>query len=130
MTTLDASTSIFQSVVWPPLPSCLPSRPLKAVKLADATLKEKLLQMGPLGTVLIMGALAALLLALQYGGIAHAWDSSVVIGLLVGFVVIVLSLMIIEIRQGGSGTSKRLYVRVLSLRKGHLNRIVPEYQKR
>lgn len=72
----------------------------KAVKLADATFKEKLLQMDPLGTVLIMGALAALLLALQYGGVTHAWDSSVVIGLLVGFVVIVLALIVIEIWQG------------------------------
>lgn len=70
------------------------------MKLPDATLREKLLQMDPLGTVLTMGALAALLLALQYGGVTYAWDSSVVIGLLVGFVVIVIALIIVEIWQG------------------------------
>jgi hypothetical protein len=47
-----------------------------------------------------MGALTCLLLALQYGGVTHAWDSSVVIGLLVGFVVIVITLIIAEIWQG------------------------------
>ncbi|KAF2178420.1 MFS general substrate transporter [Zopfia rhizophila CBS 207.26] len=72
----------------------------KAAKLVDATLKEKLLHMDFLGTVLIMGASLALLLALQYGGVTHAWDSSVVIGLLVGFVVMVLALIILEIWQG------------------------------
>lgn len=53
-----------------------------------------------LGTVLIMGASIALLLALQYGGVTHAWNSSVVIGLLVGFVVMALALMVVEIWQG------------------------------
>lgn len=52
------------------------------------------------GTVLIMGASIALLLALQYGGVTHAWKSSVVIGLLVGFVAMVLALILVEIWQG------------------------------
>lgn len=56
--------------------------------------------MDPIATVLTMGALISLLLALQYGGINHAWDSSVVIGLLVGFVAIVIALIIAEIWQG------------------------------
>ncbi|KAK6066039.1 major facilitator superfamily transporter [Seiridium cupressi] len=72
----------------------------KAAKVVDATLKEKLLHMDFLGTVLIMGASLALLLALQYGGVTHAWNSSVVISLLVGFVVMVLALISIEIWQG------------------------------
>ncbi|KAK9249700.1 major facilitator superfamily domain, general substrate transporter [Lipomyces tetrasporus] len=72
----------------------------KAAKLVDATLKEKLLHMDPIATVLTMGALACILLALQYGGVTHAWNSSVVIGLLVGFVVIVIALIIVEIWQG------------------------------
>lgn len=53
-----------------------------------------------LGTALVMGASLALLLALQYGGVTHPWNSSVVIGLLVGFGVMVLALIIIEIWQG------------------------------
>ncbi|CAI7625861.1 unnamed protein product [Penicillium discolor] len=72
----------------------------KAAKVVQATLKEKLLHMDPIATALTMGALACFLLALQYGGVSHAWDSSVVIGLLVGFVVIVIALIIAEIWQG------------------------------
>jgi MFS family permease len=53
-----------------------------------------------LGAALVLGASIALLLALQYGGVTHAWNSSVVIGLLVGFVVMVLALIAIEIWQG------------------------------
>ncbi|PTB67607.1 MFS general substrate transporter [Trichoderma citrinoviride] len=46
-------------------------------------------QMDPLGVVLMMGATISYILAVQYGGVAHPWDSSVVIGLLVGFVLII-----------------------------------------
>ncbi|KAJ5100208.1 MFS general substrate transporter [Penicillium angulare] len=69
-------------------------------KRVDATLKEKLLHMDVPGTVFIMGASIALLLALQYGGQTHAWNSSVVIGLLVGFVLMVIALIIVEVWQG------------------------------
>jgi hypothetical protein len=69
-------------------------------KRVDATLKEKLLQMDFLGTTLIMGSSLTLLLALQYGGVTHPWNSSAVIGLLVGFGVMVITLIIIEIWQG------------------------------
>ncbi|KLP14557.1 Uncharacterized protein LW94_6523 [Fusarium fujikuroi] len=44
--------------------------------------------MDPLGIVLMMGLTISYILAVQYGGQAHAWDSSVVIGLLVGWVAI------------------------------------------
>ncbi|KAL1871162.1 hypothetical protein Daus18300_004907 [Diaporthe australafricana] len=57
---------------------------------ATASLREKLLQMDIIGAVLIMGAVIAYVLALQYGGTTHAWSSSVVVGLLVGFVAIVV----------------------------------------
>ncbi|KAL6871266.1 MFS general substrate transporter [Trichoderma novae-zelandiae] len=54
-----------------------------------APLLEKIRQMDPLGVILMMGATISFILAVQYGGIAHPWDSSVVIGLLVGFVLII-----------------------------------------
>jgi MFS family permease len=54
-----------------------------------ATLKEKILQMDPLGVVLVMGATVVYILAVQYGGAAYAWNSATVVGLLVGFVAIV-----------------------------------------
>ncbi|KAH8657674.1 efflux pump antibiotic resistance protein [Xylariales sp. PMI_506] len=59
-------------------------------KPAEGTFKEKLLQMDPVGTVLMMGAVVAYILALQYGGQTAAWNSSRVIGLLVGFILILL----------------------------------------
>ncbi|GKT45902.1 putative efflux pump gsfJ [Colletotrichum spaethianum] len=72
----------------------------QAAKVIDATLKEKLLQMDFLGTVLVMGASLCLLLALQYAGVSHAWNSSIVIGLLVGFVALMIALVILETWQG------------------------------
>lgn len=67
---------------------------------APATLREKLVQMDPVGVVLVMGAVISYILALQYGGQSHAWDSSVVVGLLVGFVLILLAFAAWEYLQG------------------------------
>jgi MFS family permease len=66
----------------------------------QATHKEKILQMDFPGTALVMGASLCLLLALQYGGVTHSWKSSLVIGLLVGFGLMVIALIIVEIWQG------------------------------
>lgn len=71
-----------------------------AAKPVDAPLKEKFLQMDPLGVMLIMGALISFILALQYGGASKPWSSSTVIGLLVGFVLMVAAFAILEIWQG------------------------------
>jgi hypothetical protein len=71
-----------------------------AVKAVEATLEEKIMQMDFPGTALVMGASLTLLLALQYGGITHPWRSSLVIGLLVGFGLIVLALIALEMWQG------------------------------
>lgn len=45
-----------------------------------------MLQMDFVGAVLMIGLIISFILALQYGGQTHSWDSSQVIGLLVGFV--------------------------------------------
>lgn len=71
-----------------------------AVKRVDATRKEQLLQMDFLGTALTMGSSICLILALQYAGITHAWNSSTVIGLLVGFVTISAAFIAAELWQG------------------------------
>ncbi|AEO56525.1 hypothetical protein MYCTH_2059428 [Thermothelomyces thermophilus ATCC 42464] len=60
----------------------------KGAKPVEASLKEKILQTDPLGTALVMGGVISYILALQYGGQTKAWDSSTVIGLIVGCVVI------------------------------------------
>lgn len=66
---------------------------------AKATPKEKLLQMDLVGAALMMGLIVSFILALQYGGQTHSWHSSQVIGLLVGFCVLVLVFVGWEIYQ-------------------------------
>lgn len=68
-----------------------------------APIREKLLQMDPVGTMLMMGAIISYILALQYGGQEHPWKSSVVIGLLVGFVLILVAFTVWEYFQGERG---------------------------
>jgi len=59
-------------------------------------LREKLLQMDLLGTFIIMAAITCFLLALQYGGVTYAWSEAKVIGLLVGFVALVVVFITVE----------------------------------
>ena len=57
-----------------------------AAKPRSATVREKLIQMDPVGVILVMSAVISYILALHYAGQIHPWNSSVVVGLLVGFV--------------------------------------------
>ncbi|KAL7952597.1 putative efflux pump antibiotic resistance protein [Trichoderma compactum] len=57
-------------------------------KPLPVSLKEKILQMDLLGVSLLIGATICFILATQYGQGQYSWGSSQVIGLLVGFVVI------------------------------------------
>lgn len=68
--------------------------PASVAKTMDASWKEKLLHLDPVGIILTMGSIISFILALQYGGQSYAWNSSQVIGLLVGFVVITIALCI------------------------------------
>ncbi len=45
---------------------------------------EKLKRLDPLGIILLLGAVSCLFLALQWGGSRFTWDSSKIIGLLIG----------------------------------------------
>ena len=71
-----------------------------AARPQEAPLSEKLLQMDPVGTVLVMAGIISYILALQYGGLTESWTSSKVIGLLVGFVAIFIVFIAWEIYQG------------------------------
>lgn len=62
-----------------------------AARPVDVSLTEKLLQLDPLGVLLVMGAMVSFILALQYGGQQYPWSSSIPIGLLVGFVAILIT---------------------------------------
>ncbi|KJR85115.1 efflux pump antibiotic resistance protein [Sporothrix schenckii 1099-18] len=68
------------------------SQPPDAARAAT-TWRQKLLHLDPVGIALAMGAITSLILALQYGGNTHPWRSSVVVGLLVGFVLLVAALV-------------------------------------
>ena len=61
---------------------------------------QRLLHADPVGVALVMGGITCFILALQYGGNTHPWNSSVVIGLLVGFVLIVVVFVAWEIWLG------------------------------
>ena len=72
----------------------------KAATPAKATLKEKLLQMDPIGTFTIMAAAICFLLAVEWGGLTKDWNSSPVIGTFVGFGLLVILFCINEWKQG------------------------------
>jgi MFS family permease len=69
----------------------------KHAKPQEASLREKLLQMDLLGTFVLMAAMICLILALQWGGSTKPWGSADVIGVLVGFVLILALFIGIEI---------------------------------
>ncbi|KAH7312554.1 major facilitator superfamily domain-containing protein [Stachybotrys elegans] len=71
----------------------------KIAKPVEATLREKILQLDLIGGSLMMGLIISFILALQYGGQSHAWDDSIVIGLLVGVVAMVVVFVAWEIYQ-------------------------------
>ncbi|KAL3472500.1 major facilitator superfamily domain-containing protein [Aspergillus californicus] len=65
-------------------------KPPANAKPAEATYKEKFLQMDFGGAALMTGMIISFILALQYGGQTHSWKSSVVGSLLAGFVIFVV----------------------------------------
>jgi hypothetical protein len=71
-----------------------------AAKPKSATLHEKLLQMNPMSATVAMALVISYILALHYGGLIHAWNSSRVMGLLVGFVMLSAAFAVWEWRQG------------------------------
>jgi len=60
--------------------------------------------MDPVGIVLVMGGIISYTLALQYGGVAEAWNSAHVVGLLVGFAAIFIVFGVWEYFQGERAT--------------------------
>lgn len=70
-----------------------------SAKAIKASWKETILQMDLFAIVLTMAGIVCFILALQYGGTTHPWKSSVVIGLLVGFVLIMGALWVWEVYQ-------------------------------
>jgi hypothetical protein len=57
-------------------------------KVTEASWTERFLQMDLIGITLVMAGIVSFILAFEYGGQRRPWNSSIVIGLLVGFVLI------------------------------------------
>jgi MFS family permease len=64
-----------------------------AARPAPIALRHKLLHLDPVGICLTMAAIICFILGLQYAGTTYSWNSSQVIGLLCGFVVLVFALV-------------------------------------
>ncbi|KAK5204370.1 hypothetical protein LTR41_009841 [Exophiala xenobiotica] len=69
-------------------------------KPVQASWKEKFLQLDLFGAALVMGLTISFVLAFQYGGQTMSWNSSTVIGLLVGFAAITVACIVWEIYLG------------------------------
>ncbi|RFU34012.1 hypothetical protein B7463_g2269, partial [Scytalidium lignicola] len=76
------------------------------VEPASTTLCEKFLQLDLIGTGVILAALICYLLDMQWGGASKAWNSSDVIGTLVGFVLLTALFICIEIWQDGTSAAE------------------------
>jgi hypothetical protein len=73
--------------------------PLSSVPV-KAPLREKILQMDPLGTLTLMAAVVYYILALQWGGITKAWNSLDVVGTLVGCVALIILFIFLQWYNG------------------------------
>lgn len=66
--------------------------------------KQRMQQFDPIGTMIIIPAVVALLLALQWGGSTYAWSNGRIIALFVVFGVLTLAFIAVQARKGDSAT--------------------------
>lgn len=67
---------------------------------AAISLKQKLFKLDPLGTLLLMPAVASLLIALQWGGTTYDWKDGRVWGCLLCSGILLIAFVAVEIRLG------------------------------
>lgn len=68
------------------------------------TILERILQIDLLGTAIFIPAIVCLILALQWGGAEYAWSDSKIIGLFVGFGLMLVVFVGIQFWKGDKGT--------------------------
>jgi hypothetical protein len=73
---------------------------IRAASTEFKPFREKLHNLDAIGFVLFACSITMLLLALQWGGVAFAWSSSVIIGIFVGFAVSLALFIIWSIPRG------------------------------
>ncbi|KAL7951863.1 major facilitator superfamily domain-containing protein [Trichoderma barbatum] len=70
----------------------------------NMTIMERILEIDILGTAIFIPAIVCLLLALQWGGAQYAWNNSKIIGLFVGFGLMICIFIGIQFWKGDKGT--------------------------
>ncbi|KAJ7580957.1 major facilitator superfamily domain-containing protein [Mycena floridula] len=73
-------------------------------KSRTLSLKEKMSQIDILGAALLVGGIICLLLALQWGGSVHPWKSSKIWGLFLGFGLLIIAFIVVQVRRGHLAT--------------------------
>ncbi|WYZ37919.1 hypothetical protein EsH8_II_001425 [Colletotrichum jinshuiense] len=68
------------------------------------TLVQRLMQLDLIGTAVFIPAIICLILALQWGGAEYPWKSAKIIGLFVGFALLIIIFIGIQLWQGDKGT--------------------------
>lgn len=71
---------------------------------SDKTLKQKMKEMDLLGAFFLISAIVCLLLALQWGGITYPWHDSKVFGCLIGFGLLIIVFIVLQLRAGEHAT--------------------------
>lgn len=77
---------------------------IKGQKKRDIGFLAKMKQLDLLGTAILIPAVICLLLALQWGGAEYPWNNSRIIGLFVGFGVMIVIFIGVQIWKGDEGT--------------------------
>jgi len=70
----------------------------------NMTVVQRILELDLLGTFFLIPAVVCLLLALQWGGAEYPWNSSTIIGLFVGFALMTIIFIGIQVWKGDKGT--------------------------
>lgn len=70
--------------------------PKPTAPLPQATVKEKVLQLDPLGTALAVASIVCYFLALEWGGVSKAWGDADVIGALIGSILLAIAFGVVQ----------------------------------
>jgi len=71
---------------------------------ATRTVRERILQLDPVGTILFLPGIICLLIALQWGGSKYPWKNGRIIALLVVFAVLIALFVIVQIYNKENAT--------------------------
>ena len=76
-------------------------RPPKSTAIAQQeTMIQKIMKLDLIGCILFVGSIVMFFLALQWGGSEYPWDSATIIGMLVGFAVLILIFIAWQVYRG------------------------------